>query len=438
MSRETKQENSVLTDKGRRNDNEGETIENESKVMNEISNCNKEGEKADIGVNVERTVTCDEGEIKDDRSKETYKDNKAVDVIYDNVDVERTITNEEGTIIEDNSKEQIEVNKGNNDGDKTDDGVNVAKRLNDNEDEIKEDKRIEETDIKKGNREFANLDDNVNIRKKFNGTGNINSKFFEGKKMLLGLLIGAVAVLFVAVVLGSRGSQETNTVAEVADIILQELNTSKYGKYLLSKKINELQKAFPNQDDKLWHIIRAAIQYSMLQKNPTRPGILLFASDQKGAQTSRCLAESVLTIVDDMVQCKHITVDLWKLSSLPNDEAYTKLHEYIEEGFSGEAKGALLTGLQHLSGDVALALKSYTDNENALFKKTVIITTLETLDTTELEPSSWDQVVMPTVCGLWEDILGISKAYALGSRVGNNIVVLKAEDSQTLQNLGRK
>ena len=437
MSRETKQENSVLTSKDKRNDNEGENIENESKVMNEISNCNKDGDKADIGVNVEKTVTCDEGEIKDDRSKEeTYKDNMAVDVIDDNVDAKKIITNEEGKIIEDNSKEQIEINKGNNDGDKTDNGLNVEKTLNDNEDEITEDKSTEETDINKGNRVFAKLDDNVNMGKKFNGTGNINLKRVKGKKRLL--LIGAVSVIFIAVVFNYIYSKGTNTVAEVADTDMQDLKTSKDGKYLLSKKINELQKAFPNQDDKLWHIVRAAIKYSMLEKNPTRPGILLFASDQKRAQTSRCLAESVLTIVDDIVHCEHITVDLWKLSSLSNDEAYTKLHEYIEEGFSGEAKGALLTGLQHLSGDVALALKSYTDNENALFKKTMIITTLETLDTTELEPSSWDQVVMPAVCGLWEDILGISKAYALGSRVGNNIVVIKAEDSQILQNLGCK
>ena len=312
----------------------------------------------------------------------------------------------------------------------------MEKTLNDNEDEITEDKSTEETDINKGNRVFAKLDDNVNMGKKFNGTGNINLKRVKGKKRLL--LIGAVSVIFIAVVFNYIYSKGTNTVAEVADTDMQDLKTSKDGKYLLSKKINELQKAFPNQDDKLWHIVRAAIKYSMLEKNPTRPGILLFASDQKRAQTSRCLAESVLTIVDDIVHCEHITVDLWKLSSLSNDEAYTKLHEYIEEGFSGEAKGALLTGLQHLSGDVALALKSYTDNENALFKKTMIITTLETLDTTELEPSSWDQVVMPAVCGLWEDILGISKAYALGSRVGNNIVVIKAEDSQTLQNLGCK
>ena len=436
MSEETKQENSVLTSKDKRNDNEGENIENESKVMNEVSNCNKDDDKADV----EKTVTRDEGEIKDDRSKEeTYKDNTAVDVIDDNVDAEKIITNEEGKIIEDNNKEQIEINKGNNDGDKTDNGLNVEKTLNDNEDEITEDKSTEETHINKGNRVFAKLEDNVNMGKKFNGTGNINSKRVKGKKGKKWLLlIGAVAVLFVAVVLGFMYSKGTNTVTEVADTVIQELKISKDGKYLLSRKINELQKAFPNQDVKLWHIIRAAIKYSMLEKNPTRPGILLFASDQRGAQTSRCLAESILTVVDDIVHCKHITVDLWKLSSLSNDDAYTKLHEYIEEGFSGEAKGALLTGLQHLSGDVALALKSYTDNENALFKKTVIITTLETLDTTELEPSSWDQVVMPAVCGLWEDILGMSKAYALGSRVGNNIVVIKAEDSQTLQNLGCK
>ena len=202
------------------------------------------------------------------------------------------------------------------------------------------------------------------------------------------------------------------------------------------RKLDELHQKFPSQDNKLWQIVRATVKDPIFEKNPSRPGILLFASDQRTTQTSRCLAESILRIVDDILRCEHITLDLWDLSSLTSDEAYINLHQRIEEGFSGEAKGALLKGLQHLPGDVAMALKSYTDNENALFKKTVIITTLETLDTTEYEPSKWDQVVMPIVSGLWEDTLKVSKAYALGSRVGNNIVVIKAEDSQTLQKSG--
>ena len=215
--------------------------------------------------------------------------------------------------------------------------------------------------------------------------------------------------------------------------VLKENPAEDLSTNILSINLSKLKHRFPNQNEKLWRVIRANLQQPVSEENPTKPGILLFASDQRGAQTSRCLAESILTVVDDIMQCKHISVDLRELTKLTDDDAYKRLHEHIEEGFSGEAKGALLTGLQHLSGDVAMALKSYTNNENALFKKTVIITTLETLDTTEIEPSSWDQVVMPIVCGLWEKSIGLSKAYALGSRVATNIVVINPVESETLK-----
>ena len=231
-----------------------------------------------------------------------------------------------------------------------------------------------------------------------------------------------------------RSSAGFNCSNDTSVAFLKENPAEDLSLKILSINLSKLQHRFPNQNDKLWRVVKASLQQPVSEENPTKPGILLFASDQRGAQTSRCLAESILTVVDNIIQCKHITVDLWELTSLTDDDAYKRLHEHIEEGFRGEAKGALLTGLQHLPGDVAMALKSYTDNENALFKKTVIITTLEILDTTEIEPSSWDQVVMPTVCGLWEkSSIGLAKAYALGSRVATNIVVINPEESETLK-----
>ena len=203
----------------------------------------------------------------------------------------------------------------------------------------------------------------------------------------------------------------------------------------LNEKITDLQKKFSSQDEKFWRVVKSTLNGPLYNDDPKKPGILLIASSENGRNTSRCIAEYVLQMSDEIIKGKHIQKDLSVFANVTDSEdAKSELLIYLENGFKQEAKGVLLSGLQYLSGNAAMALKGYTDNENALVKKAVIVTTLETLDSVkDLEPSDWDQVVVDKLIGMWGTDLGGSKASALSSRVANNIVAANPETYETLK-----
>ena len=228
--------------------------------------------------------------------------------------------------------------------------------------------------------------------------------------------------------------------SELNAILGEPLGSSKTSKQTLlgsslNEKITDLQKKFSSQDEKFWRVVKSTLTGPLYNDDPKKPGILLIASSENGRNTSRCIAEYVLQMSDEIIKGKHIQKDLSVFASVTDGEnAKSELLIYLENGFKQEAKGVLLSGLQYLSGNAAMALKGYTDNENALVKKAVIVTTLETLDSVkDLEPSDWDQVVVDKLIGMWGTDLGESKASALSSRVANNIVAANPETYETLK-----
>ena len=228
--------------------------------------------------------------------------------------------------------------------------------------------------------------------------------------------------------------------SELNAILGEPLGSSKTSKKTLlasslNEKITDLQMKFSSQDEKFWRVVKSTLNGPLYNDYPKKPGILLIASSENGRNTSRCIAEYVLQMSDEIIKGKHIQKDLSVFASVTDGEdAKSELLIYLENGFKQEAKGVLLSGLQYLSGNAAMALKGYTDNENALVKKAVIVTTLETLDSAkDLEPSDWDQVVVDKLIGMWKKDLGESKASALISRVANNVVAANPETYESLK-----
>jgi len=239
-----------------------------------------------------------------------------------------------------------------------------------------------------------------------------------GAKTYIALLLGALAAA------GAVKIYKENDANDRSAKNWRQLETN------FENDLERLKLMFPAQLSSTWKDIRIGLTQGM-KENPRRPGLLLLLSTTATVPSSKCLYTRILELVtpvftDSDPEGRNIIngADLTNTKQ-EKDKLYAQLDSSLRQ-----FGVALLTGMEHLSGDNALVLHGLADDSNAPYKNSVLVMSLQV---DELKPGcdvtgKAEQLLFQQ----WMDI-GEDKATALINRVTYSVIQVEPETDQALE-----
>ncbi|RUS79103.1 hypothetical protein EGW08_013156 [Elysia chlorotica] len=223
------------------------------------------------------------------------------------------------------------------------------------------------------------------------------------------------------------------TVGDTADA-----NLNIFEKYI--KGIDYLQKEFPQQSPRLWRTLKSSAKHVLNATDPVYPVVVLMAAPIQNFELTKCLAERVASfyqasMTGDSVNVK--TCDIRGYKNLQDARQKKALDDEMTQTFSENGgKSFVIVNLQDLAPEAALILHGFCDNDNAPYKDVMILMTLH-FSPKDLQPSGngkfGEEDVEVYLRNLWGRGLVADKVGALLSRVGNNIVIIGEEASESVK-----
>lgn len=199
------------------------------------------------------------------------------------------------------------------------------------------------------------------------------------------------------------------------------------------QNIRELKYDFPAQRRRTWKIVQATSKHVLNETDPIYPSIVLMASEVENSRLMTCIANKIaekfkLSTGD---RSGKYTTDISSYSNLDPAKQKMELDEAFLKAFNKDGKSILIENLQQLSGEAALLLYKYCDNDNAPFKNVLILLTINVSgEDVDLSESS---NIESYLAGVWQKNIHADKVNALMSRVANNIVVIKKESPHVFE-----
>ncbi|XP_041370064.1 torsin-1A-interacting protein 2-like [Gigantopelta aegis] len=189
------------------------------------------------------------------------------------------------------------------------------------------------------------------------------------------------------------------------------------------KRVNELRDVFPSQDERTWKTLKSSVKHVLDGKDPHYPAVILFAVPKSASKLGTCFAQQVAqkfknsTRLNKYIDCRHSSHLDPADAKLDLDE---KIHAHFQTG-----KAVVIDHLEMLSPKSVLLLHGTCDNDNAPFKDVLISLVFHLdiprdIDHKRVE----DKVEEYLMSGLDVDKVG-----AMLSRIANNIVVIRHEQS---------
>ncbi|XP_013412694.1 torsin-1A-interacting protein 2 [Lingula anatina] len=221
----------------------------------------------------------------------------------------------------------------------------------------------------------------------------------------------------------------SNDLKETPSFHLEEIDYEKLAKDF-GEKVNLLQLEAPQQNAKTWKILKAATKSILRNPSPEQPAVLLMASTPEGSPTMECLAKKLGNIIHETLNLSQPTAI--KTGSYRNekpDVVKEQIDQILHQDFENGHRAAILDQMQNIPPIAALMLHAYCDNVNAPYKNVVIILTI-TLETDAQSASELQESSVETfLTKIWRKGLDDDKIGALLSRVANNIVIIKKDES---------
>ncbi|ESO00360.1 hypothetical protein HELRODRAFT_175770 [Helobdella robusta] len=212
-----------------------------------------------------------------------------------------------------------------------------------------------------------------------------------------------------------------------------------------------LKRDFANQSKRFWKILESATKSIIYKDSPSDPAvILLVASDKNLEKTVNCFIDNYVNLVIKFFNQSRNDVVRFDFIYSTDDPPALKMDidKKLKHSFSSGSHVAVFEHLEWLAGEAAMMFHGYCDNDNAPFKRVIMLMTIYLQDiksrndkNTKVEldvdriNQEKDDYVEQLMQVLWADEIGEETIASLMSRIGNYKIFLKKEQDVKLSAL---
>lgn len=192
-----------------------------------------------------------------------------------------------------------------------------------------------------------------------------------------------------------------------------------------SEKVDELKGKYTEQNERLWRVVKSCTRHVFDSQEVTYPAVLLMVSERGNAAQAAALAEDVGQRFESILseQASLSKAASLNLTVLPGKVEANKqkldLDNWLKQKLNDPHTAVILNHLEILSPEAALLLHDYCDNNNAPYKRVMLILGLY-LE----QPVDSPQAAELELKKMWMSKLSEDKVGALLSRVANNIALV--------------
>ena len=194
---------------------------------------------------------------------------------------------------------------------------------------------------------------------------------------------------------------------------------------MFAEKVDELKGKYAEQNERLWRVVKSCTRHVFDSQEVTYPAVLLMVSERGNAAQAAALAEDVGKRFESILseQASLSKAASLNLTVLPGKVEANKqkldLDNWLKQKLNDSHTAVILNHLEILSPEAALLLHGYCDNDNAPYKRAMLILGLY-LE----QPVDSPQAAELALKKMWMSKLSEDKVGALLSRVANNIVLV--------------
>ena len=229
-----------------------------------------------------------------------------------------------------------------------------------------------------------------------------------GKLIIVGVLIVAVAV-----VLGFLYVRGPAKILPPREPSIDDLRI----------RVEALKQKFPSQDGQVWKRLVAATSRQFTTDTVTMPSVSVIVSREGGEKTVGCLSREFAKTVSDVFAASPPLIVPARLVNRRKLE----LDETLIKSFKDGVKVAVFPHLEQFDKDTLLLMHSYCDDQDANYKNVIL------LFEAHVPARVQDHQIETFIESTWEREVDGDEAGALVSRVLRNVVVIKAESTETLR-----
>ena len=192
-----------------------------------------------------------------------------------------------------------------------------------------------------------------------------------------------------------------------------------------AEKVDELKGKYAEQNERLWRVVKSCTRHVFDSQEVTYPAVLLMVSERGNAAQAAALAEDVGQRFESILseQASLSKAASLNLTVLPGKVEANKqkldLDNWLKQKLNNSHTAVILNHLEILSPEAALLLHGYCDNDNAPYKRAMLILGLY-LE----QPVDSPQAAELALKKMWMSKLSEDKVGALLSRVANNIALV--------------
>ena len=192
-----------------------------------------------------------------------------------------------------------------------------------------------------------------------------------------------------------------------------------------AEKVDELKGKYAEQNERLWRVVKSCTRHVFDSQEVTYPAVLLMVSERGNAAQAAALAEDVGQRFESILseQASLSKAASLNLTVLPGKVEANKqkldLDNWLKQKLNDPHTAVILNHLEILSPEAALLLHGYCDNDNAPYKRAMLILGLY-LE----QPVDSPQAAELELKKMWMSKLSEDKVGALLSRVANNIALV--------------
>lgn len=219
----------------------------------------------------------------------------------------------------------------------------------------------------------------------------------------------------------------------------KSISTSSTRLTRFGNQMEKLKVQFRNQNARLWKVVGGAA-YNHIKDPSTieHPIVLLLTGTMESSTTLSCLATRLAAMFDDIFQSAGLPVVIKGNTYLgkDSDKAKMDIDDKLKSAFDSGSRSAIVHNIDNLPPCSILLFHSYCENENAPYKDIAIIQTvqlpIDDVDLHDLRPKELDTQVRIHLKMIWDQCpseMPIDKQDAILSRIANNVVMVKAEET---------
>ncbi|XP_033127164.1 torsin-1A-interacting protein 2-like [Anneissia japonica] len=195
-------------------------------------------------------------------------------------------------------------------------------------------------------------------------------------------------------------------------------------------KIVSIRSLFPKQTPYFWKLIGSVSEDVIVSKNPKRPAVILLAGGPDAHQTLDNLASNLSTSYSHLEGISNvIKIDGILYKNTDPHDTKRLIDEELENGFNTGKQVAIIHHFESIPAEASMIFHSYCENDNAPFKRVVIIFTVHMKENLNLQDSITinQKKVEQHLESQWKDAVDKDHIEAMFSRVATAVAFVTPE-----------